>query len=244
MREQPWHKRQASAGHFETYKNLMDIHAMTVDWLRELKIERPSHSLSPAVGDQVKSQIQGIEHAVNVAFRAQENIGLDDLLDDTDPSDLLLRLKQGIFTLQAWTLRSCNLADELTLLEQSSWRAGRECAQKRWPSHQDRQKSTQSETIFGLAALFQSSPIGDSREAPPFLNLRMTETEAILEWLRCPHQSELIEVKLVSDPLCRLQSHWIRGFLYQLNSRLKMDYYPAKAAESDTGHCRLHWHLA
>lgn len=237
MREQPWDQRIATHYHYHWYENLLDLHQLTSAWLKDLDLERPSWFTGPHVSPRIRDTIGRFEKAAGPEHKIES---LETLLDDTLPEDLLGRFNETVETVQAWVLQSSldqatstNKDFLLSRMGQASWRAGRECSIKRWkePSRQG------MDDLRGVLASFKTSPILGFPSEDGLLVCRATSSEIILELRACPHQSSNPAVHRVADELCQLQSHWIRGFVYPLNSKICVDH-------SRTGNiCSQRWYL-
>jgi hypothetical protein len=245
MREHPWHLRRATAQHHLWYRNLMELQRVTQGWLKEINVERPTHFLGHSSPPEVRETIARLEGLADVALRADTEGGLDQLLDDTWPEDLLGRLQNGIETLQAWTLRMIlerlagnedARAAQIGALEQSTWRAGRDCAALRWKGSD----ATSREDLRYLLAAFRGNPLNPARLGPPVLVERALRNELSMQLLQCPHRSTNAARLVVADTLCSLHDQWIRGFVYELNPRVRIE---TSRSGSDDGRCRHRWWL-
>src|SRR4051812_43232230 len=97
MREHPWHLRRATTEHHQWYRNLVDLHALTLSWLRELREQgtalsehsiRRWGSLASAEGrEEIEDTLWILgsigESLEKVAESPQAPGQLDALLDDT-----------------------------------------------------------------------------------------------------------------------------------------------------------------
>ncbi len=230
MREQPWHLRRLSTEHYLWYRNLLDLHALTREWLNELKlngnpprlIER-THPAYPDLASEADLNLQTLEK----------------LLDDTDPNDLLGRLEKAIWTVQSWVLWKTKAqkrpqSELKTILEQASWRAGRDCAHRRWKILHPESDSIHPGDLRSILASFHDSPLSGFPKMEGFLIRRATATEVELQIRNCPDQQEQEGLKKEIAPfLCELQGYWVRGFVYYFNPRVSVD----------RKNCRENWFL-
>lgn len=152
---------------------------------------------------------------------------LETLLDDSTPEELLSRLEYTIWAMQAWTYSNifqktpANERDALrNALEQSSWKAGRQCGQDRWAKLPKRYRND----IRDLLRTLQDSPLSGYPHRKAFLILRGTPQVVQLELLSCPHTSPYHEVQAIASPLCELHSHWMRGFLYGIHHQTLLEH--------------------
>lgn len=241
MRENPWHIRRATHRHYRWYENILDLHALTRSWLSELNAERPAHLLAPAVAPEIRDSLRKLERVAQSAAPAGES--LESLLDDTSPDDLLMRLEHAVHLVQAITLRSMldrvesASARSLTgQLEQASWRTGRDCAARRWPTL----ARAPVEDLHGVVAATRGNPFHGSGDSDPLLVQRLVSHELRAELRACPHQSPIPATRAVADELCALHAHWLRGFSYALNSRVVIEHFPAPEPGA---RCRQRWFL-
>ncbi len=233
----PWHERLATHSHYRRFEYLVELHRLTETWLRELQVQRPTHSLDRGLSPEVAGNLWMLE---NPSER-----GLASLLDDTSAEDVLSRLERTIWATQAYTLgqllertpaKDRSALD--SILEQSSWKLGRAFAEKRW-THL---ASETRENSRRLLLAFADTPFG---AASSFLVLRATEQEAHIELHHCPHQSVFSEVKRIADELCTIHHHWVRGFAYGLHHKLQVKHQMTTSPNGETlQRCGQHWYFA
>jgi hypothetical protein len=157
-------------------------------------------------------------------------VSFESLLDDTDPQDVLGRLEQTIWAVQAGMIqrlsKQTDLMDSstaLNLLEQVSWKKGRACAEARWGALM---KEGQQELKSVLLA-FYDAPYSSYPWGVPFLVKRATTSEVQVELRSCAHQipyDEVAQVKPIAQVLCYLQAQWMRGFIYALNNQVTIEH--------------------
>ena len=224
MREQPWHKRNASTEHYRLYQNILDLHELTLEWLKQVSVDKPSSFIKKTTNPALVQTLFSLE---NLLDRFNTDATLDSALDDTSPNDLLSRLEYLVSVIQAWSLTSLLASvtkDEvpalLNQLEQASWKAGRACALDRWPSKQSNNLTNLSEVLLAL----KDTPIIERRPTRGCLVKRATENELWLELLDCPHKSPFVEVREAADKICCLYTHWIRGFAYRFNTKIVIEH--------------------
>jgi hypothetical protein len=243
-----WHERRATTQHHRWYRNLVELHGLTQAWIRELGGEpegaggRPRHLLQRGIApsDEVNETLWMLERLTRAPDVAPPVSGsepgddsvtdLEALLDDTSPDDLLGRLERAVWAVQAWTLSSLIQStpepDRPALrnqLEQLSWKAGRDCARRRWSTMP---ANVRSDARGVLAALADAPPFGRP-ETTALLIERAIAAEARFELQVCPHRRTYGELALAGplvDDLCRLHAHWIRGFVYELHPALRAEH--------------------
>lgn len=221
-REQPWHLRRLSAGHYQWLRNLADQHALTTSWLSELQIERPAHTLTRGLTGDLADDLWGLS-----SLSAEQ---AESLLDDTAPEDVLGRLEQAVWSAQAETLRSlyervsgqgAGAGQERLVLESvldhTAWKAGKLCGERRWPAFDPALGADMRQILLALA----DSPFcGGLPLRDAFLVERAIDGELTLELRGCPHQREGVQL---ADALCHIHGHWMRGFAYALNHRISIE---------------------
>ena len=228
----PWTERRISVTHRKWFESLIELHQLTLDWLSELKIDRPSHFLSRKPDQKISEELRGLFGLLeSFAVTPTTSEYLTALLDDTQPEDLLARLENLVHVVRAATLSGIreetpekDWPDMRGLLQQIAWRAGRKSAQIRWsksPSF-DRQDLRQAFEALKLAPIFPFSM------QKPILAQRALPDELRIELLLCPHRSPFAETRAIADDLCPIDGQWIRGFAYEINSA-------AQIQESETG---------
>lgn len=214
--EAPWHLRHPLHSHYRRYERLKDLHQMTEAWIVEVQTHRPAHALPRGLSNEIAKDLW--------MLNTPSDNTLDSLIDDSTPDEVLLRLERTIIAVQAYTLnelidRSKQPEDRAILdsvLEQRSWKLGKDSAEKKWASI----TKESSEDVGKMMLAFQeSSWFGPTA----FLNQRMTRAESSHELLGCPHRSSFNEVQGVVNELCDAYSHWARGFAYGLNPQIKVD---------------------
>jgi hypothetical protein len=240
IREQPWHEPRPTSEHYLWFNQLVELHSLTRQWLTDLEIETPPapHQLKRIASPKVHEKFARLETMMDQA----ETFDLVRLVDETDPHEFLTRLENTVWVVQGWTLRSLldriekkEEAALINLLQQSSFKCGREVAERRW-----RGVDTTLGTDFRacLSALFDSPFAGYPRHRS-FLIKRSVPDDVQIELLHCPHRMKQVEVVQVADTLCSLHSHWIRGFVYALNSKIMVE-----EARDQGPLCCLRWHPA
>lgn len=214
--EVPWHLRHPLHSHYRQYERLKELHLMTSAWIQEVQTHRPSHALPRGISNEITKDLWMLNSPA-------EN-SLDALIDDSTPEEVLLRLERTIIAVQAYTLnelidRSKQTTDRQILdsvLEQRSWKLGKDCAEKKWSGI-----SAQSTQDVGkvMVAYQDSCWYGPAA----FLNQRNTHFESSHELLACPHRSRFNEVHGVVNELCDVYAHWARGFAYGLNPHITVE---------------------
>ena len=223
MREHPWHTRRPTAEHFERFKNVIDAHGITTGWLSDLapeqskQSETESHVLRRAMAPGIHQKMKTLEEFTQRTVTG----GLEGLLDESYPDEVLERMENAVWTVQAWLLKSVLEKTEKSerpatrnLLEQSSWKSGRSCALKRWPQFPKKAK----EDLRGICNALQGSPMKG------FLIRRATAWDLQLELMACPHSNLRTEVKEMAHELCSLHAHWMRGFIYAFNTTIVLTH--------------------
>lgn len=239
IRETPWHLRKPDHEHYRVFRNLVEIHAITQGWLSTIEKDQKRHTyLMPRVQTQNIDENLWMLEKLSSTYTPED---LDRLLDDQTPDELLGKLEKTIWIVHAWTLtelKKQTSAEEQSalgnLLEQSSWKSGRDCAQNRWKSLVEKPR----ESLQSLIHCFMDSPMHLHAERSPFLIRRATDSEVTLELLSCPHQSLFPEVRAQAVDLCALHTHWMRGFVYTLNTQAVADYHPSTGEKIN---CVLNW---
>lgn len=232
MRDHPWHLKLPAAEHFQWFKNLVDFHEITSSWLQELHTEQPSYSLTRGLIPEITENLW----MLGTLSKTQ----LEDLLDESSPEDLLLRLEKTVWIVQGWTIEklyshSESSKDHLILdriLEQICWNLGRKCAQTRWHHLLTLQTSFTFRDIF--LALYDSPLAGFPRKEG-FLVKRATEKEIVIELRSCPHQQEIPEIHSSADKMCQFHLAWMKGFIYTFNTRINLEMKQTKPR------CTQHW---
>jgi len=219
MREHPWHLPSSTTKHTIWFRNLADFHELTLAWLKELQIERAPHLLPRTHAVIPTQDLWMLDSLVETK--------MDTFLDDTTPSDMLGRLEHTVWTVQGWTLLSlmeragpAESQSLLNVLESTAWKLGRKVGQRRWEGLADSGKQDLRSLVLALA---DSPFFGGTRSWDGILVRRATASEMLIELHRCPHHASQPEVLACADPLCQLHTHWIRGFIYSLNSEVRIE---------------------
>lgn len=233
-RDYPWHQRKALLKHHRWFRNLVDFHAITRAWIEEGKLDS---SANPYVSEDLK------------LLETMPDTRLEALLDDTAPEDLLGRLEYSVWAVQGWTYStlfqrigsgkgaSANEEALRSLIEQATWKQGKATAEKRWARLAE-------ESRADLRAIFLTlidSPIALSLGEDAFLLRRGLPHELEFEFRACPHILRFPEEIPATSELCALHSSWIRGYLYGMNHRAQLEYFPQSEARP---RCSQHWRLA
>ncbi len=242
MREQPWHIRKPNYEHYRWFTDLMDLHAMTTSWFRDLNIDQNSqnHQMKRVLAPEMKDNLQILSSLTKSSVPSD----FEGYLDDAYPEEFLDRLEQTIWIVQAWSLRSIlektpkSEIDALrNILEKSSWKSGRQCLQERW---QELAKKGETD-IRILVAVFRDSPFSGYPKHNPFLIRRAVTNELSVFLLNCPHQKPYLEVQSVADELCQLHHHWMHGFTYGVNTQIACEYH-AKKKDDKNSLCSQRWY--
>lgn len=235
-RDTPWHLRAATYAEHRWFSNLVQVHELTIAWIRELNMDRAPYLMA-----------RGIHRDAAENLWMLQSLGpdtkLDSFLDETDPTDVLARLEHTVWAAQAYTLRKLlektpadHRAALESSLEQAAWKLGRRAAETRWSELQPQQRSD----LRSLIHLFEDIPFYAPMNGEAVLLRRALRAEARVELLRCAHQLPIFEVAAVADELCSVHAHWARGFAYGLNQRSMMERIsPGTVARR----CELHWLL-
>lgn len=235
----PWIERQAFVHHEQWYRRLIGLHELTLAWLRELKIDRPSYFLDRvpegALSEGMKEMAGLLE---GFAVSDSQGQSLTDLLDDTTPEDLLSRMERLIFTVQSATVSGIlEKAEMRNVLEQAAWRSGRQYAQNAWQGV----ATLKSSDLRRLVRAYGRSPIFPRLPKEPLLIQRALHQDVRLELRSCPHQSPYAEVRSTADSLCSMHQHWTRGFAYELNARIDVESGVTRGPEPKR--CTQRWSL-
>ena len=217
--ETPWHLRQPRPEHEHWFKNLVDLHETTLHWIQDLKETAPSYSLTRGFDDTV------IKHLWILESLGSSQLG--QFLDGHQPEELLMELEKAVWTFHSWTVSRIlakninpNITSLKNLLEQSSWKSGRQMGEARWAK-------TKNLGRFDLASIYfalQDSPLAHYPRSRTHLIRRATVNQVELELKSCPHQIGFPEIKENSDLLCQLHAQWCRGFVYSLNPRVTIEH--------------------
>jgi hypothetical protein len=214
-----WHLRLPTTEHYQWFKNLVDLHALTLQCVQAAEEESSTCNVNVTRGltQEVAENLWMLDSLIETQ--------LDDLLDDTHPSDLLGRLEHAVWANQALKLNhriaKTTAAKREALestLDQSSFQLGQLTGQKRWENSAFAlriPRSTPLQLRELLLAIHDSPFAGYPRcsGSSGFLIKRSTETELQIELQLCPHRQHYPEVKPSVDRLCRLHSQWMRGFI-------------------------------
>jgi hypothetical protein len=244
--ESPWHLRLPTNEHYQWFRNLVDLHAITVSWRDELKVTQAMTMITRGADGETRRAQLAVPESFNAELDALAETPLETLLDDTWPQDLLGRLEQAVWATQSATLQGLlqkteGASDRESLasrLEQICWKLGRKCAETRWPELAARSEPDLRAIVLALNDTpFTGYPLRDG-----FLAKRMLRNEALLELRACPHQARHLEIaglKEVADPLCRYHAHWLRGYAYALNSKVSSDYTLGESKRNLRDRCLL-----
>ena len=243
MREHTWNSRLASTQHFRWYRDLRDLHALTRHWSQRLSTETETKRLPYPETLLLLRSLEAPETELKNA--SGQLVGhLVGHLDDTLPEDSLGRLDHVVRAVQAETLQLASQkfsAQTLGTLTETSFEAGKDCANRRWHASAVQSDTELRGNLRGVLSMTEGSPIF-GRGA--LLSLRSLAHELQLEVLECPHTSHLAETRAQADTLCALHVEWLKGFLSALNPEIRVDYEPGSG---HGGHsekrCRLQWHL-
>lgn len=235
MREQPWNLRRATQWHHRWYRDLLEMHSLTLAWLAELQLERPAHFVGPTVDVETQAVLKQLEQLIAVTMGRMADPdsrgGLDAILDDTRPEDLLSRLDHAIRSAQAITLKS--LAPELLAqLEAVTFKCGKDSATSRWGHWLGGRED--------LRALLEATLNNPFWGRDGVLVRRALSSEVRIELLSCPHLSLIPTVQMAADPVCEAQGQWLRGFVYGLNSKAVVHHQIGR----DGRRCSQRWFLS
>jgi len=244
MRENPWHIRRPTTEHYQRFRNLIDLHQLTCTWLEDLNLDQPTtpHQIKRVGIPGIAESLRVLE---NLTSRTVPK-DLEDFLDESYPDELLDKLQQTIWVMHSWSLRSIfeqtprdEWAALRNVLEQSSWKAGRDCCKRRWKQI----PVYATKNLRGILAAFQDSPLSGYPKFSSFLIKRATAMELDLELLQCPHNSPFLEVETVADDLCPLHTHYMRGYVYHLNTTVLMDYKNGIRGSKKQDRCSQRWYF-
>lgn len=223
MREHPWSLRRPTHQHYQWFQNLIDLHALTKSWLSQLDAHgKEQGKLLRIIPPEVRRKLEILESLIQASRPAD----LEILLDSAYPEELLTKLELSIWTVQAWSIQHVQEVTQETekdalknLFEQTAWSAGRSCAQQRWVNFPVDARND-------LQALFhavENSPLAGYPHENFAIVRRSTPTSLELEWMEYPHHKKTTELELTSSKIFHFHTHWIRGFLYHLNTKIVVD---------------------
>lgn len=221
----PWNERHLTHEHAAWFAKLTQVHELTTGWISGLEMEQAPYLMARGLGAEITQNL-GLLKFVELGARSLGD-GLESLLDDTRPEDVLGRLDTLVWAVHAFTAgrllarAPAKNADEraalMAILEQVSWKLGKNNAELRW-------SGLSAEVRGDLRSLIPASadtPFSGARPGSPLVR-RLLRDEAQLELTDCPHQSRHAEVRAQADLLCQLHGHWLKGFAYGLNSRVSL----------------------
>lgn len=243
MNESTWNRPLPLSHHQRIFSNLIDLHRITRDWLRALGIEGPAkpHEIQRVFSPEIKSRFMKLDSLMDDA----ENRALEHLIPETSVESFLTRLHYTVWAVQGWTLQNLfEKTDEperpalLNLLEQSSWKTGRQIASRKW---QDT-ASNFAQAMPNVVSAIKEAPLMHSDMGQGFIVERLTSTSVSLSWLKCPHTLTVMETQSVVETLCHLHHQVIRGYLYALNPALRSSREAGVVPNHSC--CRLHFHFS
>jgi hypothetical protein len=144
---------------------------------------------------------------------------LEELVGAQEIDAFLSELEDTIWIIQASTLENAesvapNREELLNILEQASWTHGRAGAEEIWG------KKGNFNLREGVEAFLKSHGYG----AGSFQLERDSPREITLIWKRSPQKNPALLQSPVTEVLCSLHSHWIRGFLYGVSRNTEVTY--------------------
>lgn len=224
MRENPWHLRQPTLVHFKWFKNLIELHRLTYEWVSRLHPNPPPCGFFVKKGAIHPETEKAIQILSNVLPNLPE-VDLEGVIHDALPDAFLEVFQHAVWRIQADSLETLYQSispEEVRSLESSleeiAVRQGATCAQGRW--HHLSAEFTQD--LPHLFQVMKDSPFSGALHKSPFLWKRISSNKAEGELLFCPHQLGYPEIKAVANALCHLHSQWMLGFLLALNPGVKM----------------------
>ncbi|MGE0617076.1 MAG: hypothetical protein AB7P04_15710 [Bacteriovoracia bacterium] len=224
MREFPWHVRKPVAEHDQWFRNLTGLHALTRAWIHELHLEAEApHLLQRVMSPRIQEALTILETLDERSVPKD----LESVLGSDYPEELLGRLEQTIWVTQTWLLRhlfETTPQDEWDALKnslaQSSWKAGRNCAEQRW----GKLPEVARRDLRGVFSAINDGPLSGFPHHRAFLVVRALPERIEAELLHCPHRSVYPEIVLAADELCLLHADWIRGYAYGINTEVLIDH--------------------
>ena len=238
MRKNPWHLRTPSTEHYQWFRNLVDLHRITESWRAESAVSTLTNRTTPSLGRKIKETLWMLDELLNKT--------IEDYMDDTLPQDMLGRLDQAVWTVQAETLstllgKTNSPETEILsktgeeLLRQNAWKLGKSCVETRWrPLINRGGQAPLREVLLAL----QDTPFSGYPNGDGFLVKRAVPTQIEIELRSCPHYSQYAEVHSVADSLCLLHTHWMTGFASALNEKIKVEHL------QESRRCLQRWYLA
>ena len=243
MLTRSWTERFPDTKELLWFQNLQDLHALTREWVAELKSGTLSElvlkSVPPAFSREADDWIFDLEKWEN------PETPLRDLVNDLSVTDYLASLERAIKQAQAWVLATGvqGNAEErkitLSRLEQASWRMGRSVGERRWLKHAGKLNWADLKVVF-LTTL--ESALHPNQGLEAYLFHRLTENSISLELLDCAHTHGEYRHPLFpfSSELCALHSHFLKGFLYSLSPTIQLEHIMADKYSS-SARCRQTW---
>lgn len=243
MRSQPWHEPRPTLTHYQWFKNLLDLHRVTRAWVRDLKVETApapelTYQLTRVMGPDLRVNLDQIQGLSETATEAD----LDLLLDHTTPTELLQKLEITVWAVHAWTFKDIlektpknEREAMLNLLEQSCWKSGRECANRRWPSFPDASKGD----LRDIAAAFDDTPFSGYPDTSNFLVRRALKDHVELELIHWGESHPQVASLADIVDLGILHIHWLKGYAYSLNTQVMLEIIEPGHGSNQRGILRL-----
>lgn len=231
-----WHLRPINSEQVQWFRNLIDLHALTLAWLKAED--------KPELSKLFPVECLGLE---SISPKSLDR-ALEARLLDTYPEELLARTESLVWRAQAQVLSELiesEPAKSRTLLrarlEQAAWHAGAVCAEQRWPTLRTLLPNAPAiarEAKRDLRIVHQA--LSDSPFSRGTVTLRATASDLRIESGHCAHHIDDPAVRAVSGDLCQLQAHWVRGFAAGLNPEIGIEYVPLSPGEPGS-RCRQRW---
>ncbi len=220
MKDNPWHLQIPTAEHEQWFKNLIDLHQLTIEWSA-----LATHWIRPQEMHSFRSSPEFSQGFVE-KFLQSTPLSLSELLrlDNLYPTQTLQRFEHSIWLMQAKMLQFLyeKISDQRPLLdrvlEQTARKLGETIAQARWK----KQANLRSNNLEALYFSLHDSPFSGYPHSSGLFIRRAVISQIQIEFQFCPHQIQSQPIQQVADDLCRLHGQWIQGFTHALNPHVQI----------------------
>lgn len=243
-RDYPWHLWQPTPEHSNRIRHLVDLNELTTSWLSRIKNKQ---NLGPYQLQRVFSP--GADENLNMLEKLTHALvptHMNAILNDLSPENFIEKLESTIWSTQMWSLNriyhDTPLEEHAALKNElctSSFMCGKNASLEKWPHF----PFDAREDLKAILSSLRDTPFSGYPHGSSFLLRKSSKNHICIELLSCPHQQKTIPIEnSAADDLCLFQMHWIRGFIYEINTQITFEYLK-NSTQSTRGHCIYNWNL-
>jgi hypothetical protein len=212
--ENGWNERPSSFEQERRFRRLTALHTLTDAWIHAISPEEQSSYRLARMERMTLNQNLWLYEKTRLDALP---LRLDQLVGAMTLDEFLDELKDTIWIIQAATIENVlsqgsDPAEIASVLQQSSWKHGRDHAESIWGTDGRMSRDSAFEALM-------ESHIYDPHA---FWLERKSEHEISFIWKKSPHQLGILKTSSGLPLLGATHEHWIKGFIYGVSRQTRV----------------------